>query len=214
MQIILLGAPGSGKGTQAAELAKKLGLAHVSSGDLLREEQAKGTVLGKQAKSYMDRGDLVPDELVIRMILGRIQRPDGANGYVLDGFPRTLQQAQALEEALIRAGARGIDRVVYINVPDEELMSRLGGRWICRAQQHPYHVVNAPPKVAGRCDIDGSELFQRPDDSVEAAVRRLQVYHTQTAPLIEFYKGKKLLKEVNGEQSIPKVGKDLSAALQ
>ncbi len=214
MQLILLGAPGSGKGTQAAQLAKALGVAHISSGDLLREEQAAGTELGKQTKGYMDRGDLVPDALVIKMILNRIKRPDSTGGYILDGFPRTLPQAQALEEALQEAPSSGIDKVIYINVADPELLTRLGGRWICRAQQHPYHVVNAPPKLKGQCDIDGSYLYQRPDDSMEAAERRLKVYHTQTAPLIEFYKGKRLLREVNGQQSIQKVAKDLSAALQ
>lgn len=214
MRIILLGAPGSGKGTQAAGLAKQTGGAHIASGDLFREEQAKGTELGRLAKQHMERGELVPDEVTIKMVLGRIQRPDCARGYILDGFPRTLQQAQALAQALAASGSPGIERVVYIKVSIEELLRRLGGRWICRAHQHPYHVVSHPPRVPGRCDLDGSALYQRPDDSEETARRRLQVYFEQTAPLIEHYRGKGILVEVDGERAIEEVGKVLFAVLQ
>lgn len=214
MRIILLGAPGSGKGTQAAGLSRCLEAAHIASGDLFREEQAKGTELGQLAKRYMERGELVPDEVTIKMILGRIRRPDCAGGYILDGFPRTLEQARALDWALEDAGSPGIDKVVYIKVSNEELMRRLAGRWICRAHQHPYHVASNPPRVAGECDIDGSELYQRPDDSEETARRRLQVYFNQTAPLIEYYRKKGKLVEVDGEQAIEAVGKSLQAVLQ
>lgn len=214
MHVILLGAPGSGKGTQATVVSKKLGIAHISSGDLFRDEQAKGTELGLLAKKYMEKGELVPDEVTINMILGRIQRTDCKKGYLLDGFPRTLPQAAALDEALKKERAVGIDKVVYLKVDDKELLSRLGGRWICRAAQHPYHIVNAPPKAKGKCDIDGSELYQRPDDSEETARRRLRVYFDQTAPLIEYYKKQKKLGEVNGQQDIERVSKDLTSVLQ
>jgi len=214
VRVILLGAPGSGKGTQAAALAKRLGVAHVASGDLFREEQAKGTELGLLAKRYMERGELVPNEVTIKMILGRIGGADGAKGYILDGFPRNLEQAKALEGALERAGAPAIDQVVYIEVSEAELLRRLAGRWVCRAQQHPYHMASAPPKVRGRCDIDGSELYQRPDDTEETARRRLQVYFQQTAPLIDYYRKKRQLVQVNGEAAIEAVGKVLTAVLQ
>ncbi len=214
MHVILLGAPGSGKGTQATALGRRLGVAHVSSGDLFREEQANGTELGVLAKGYMERGELVPDEVTIDMILGRIKREDAAKGYILDGFPRNLAQGRALDEALAGVGETGIDNVVYIKVSESELMMRLGGRWLCRAQQHPYHAVSAPPKVDGICDIDGSELYQRSDDSEETARRRLQVFTEQTAPLVDYYRGKGLLTEVDGERSIEDVGKELSTVLQ
>ena len=214
MRIVLLGAPGSGKGTQAVTIAGILGTAHISSGDLFREEQEQGTALGKLAKGYMDRGELVPNEVTIKMILGRSQRPDCAKGFILDGFPRNLKQAAALGKALDEAKEPGIDAVVYMKVANDELLRRLGGRWMCQARQHPYHVQSNPPKVAGKCDIDGSDLYQRLDDSEETARRRLQVYFQQTAPLIEFYKGKGLLKEIDGELSIEQVGKDVLSVLQ
>ena len=164
---------------------------HISSGDLFREEQEQGTALGKLAKGYMDRGELVPNEVTIKMILGRIQRPDCAKGFILDGFPRNLKQAAALGKALDEAKEPGIDAVVYMKVANDELLRRLGGRWMCQARQHPYHVQSNPPKVAGKCDIDGSDLYQRLDDSEETARRRLQVYFQQTAPLIEFLQRKR-----------------------
>lgn len=214
MHVILLGAPGSGKGTQATALGRRLGVAHVSSGDLFREEQANGTELGILTKGYMERGELVPDEIVINMILERIKREDAARGYILDGFPRNLAQGRALDEALAGVGETGIDNVFFIKVAETELMMRLGGRWLCRAQQHSYHVVSAPPKVEGVCDIDGSELYQRSDDSAETARRRLQVFTEQTAPLVDYYQGKGLLTAVDGERSIEDVGKELSTVLQ
>ena len=161
----------------------------------------------------MEGGELVPDEVTIDMMLGRFKREDAAKGYILDGFPRNLAQGRALDQALAGAGEAGIDRVVFMRVSEAELMKRLGGRWLCRAQQHPYHVVSAPPKVEGICDVDGSELYQRPDDSEETVRRRLEVYNEQTAPLVDYYRGRGLLVEVDGELSIKDVGKELSAVL-
>lgn len=214
MRIILLGPPGAGKGTQAANVSKALGKPHIASGDLFREEQQKGTELGLLAKRYMERGELVPNEVTIKMILGRISRPDCAMGYILDGFPRTLEQAQALDQALAKSKSPGVDKAVLIDVSDKELLRRLGGRWICRAQQHPYHMVSSPPKKAGVCDIDGSELYQRADDSEETARWRLKVYFEQTAPLIDYYQKARKLVKVNGEASIEAVGKALLGVLQ
>lgn len=214
MRVILLGPPGAGKGTQAAAMSRALKLAHIASGDLFREEQERGSELGLLAKRYMESGELVPNEVTIRMILGRIARPDCARGYILDGFPRNLEQARALEEALKKSGSPGIDRAVYINVSQGELVGRLGGRWVCRKHQHPYHAVNSPPKRPGRCDIDGSELYQRADDSEETVRRRVEVYFQQTAPLIDYYRQEGKLAEVNGEQGIEQVGKTLTAVLQ
>ena len=214
MRVILLGPPGAGKGTQAINVSKDLGLAHIASGDLFRDEQERGSDLGLLAKRYMEKGELVPNEVTIRMILDRIERPDCAKGYLLDGFPRNLEQARALDDALEKAGTPGIDRVVFIDVSMDELMKRLGGRWLCRQQQHPYHIVNAPPKVAGKCDIDGSDLYQRADDSEATARRRLEVYFEQTAPLIDYYKDAGKLADINGELGIDAVGKNLMAILQ
>ncbi len=213
MYVILLGAPGAGKGTQAVTVSKALGLAHVSSGDLFREAQAKGTELGLLAKSYMEKGQLVPDEVTVKMVLERLGEPDCANGAILDGFPRTLDQAKALDAALAARGQR-IDKVAYIKVSTDELLSRLGGRWICRKCQAPYHVKNLPPKVAGKCDVCGGELYQRADDSMETAKKRLEVYFAQTAPLIEYYQKAGNLVDIDGEQEIDVVGKALVDALQ
>ncbi|MBF8299190.1 MAG: adenylate kinase [Dehalococcoidia bacterium] len=214
MRVILLGPPGAGKGTQAATISKALGLAHIASGDLFREEQEKKSELGMLAKRYMERGELVPNEITIKMILGRISQKDAAKGFLLDGFPRNIEQAQALDSALMNGNQPGIDKVVLISVPNEELIVRLGGRWICRARQHPYHIVNSPPKRAGICDIDGSELYQRADDSEETARKRLKVYADQTEPLIGFYKKQRKLSEVDGARDIDVVGKELVSVLQ
>lgn len=211
--IILLGAPGSGKGTQADTLKKSLGLAHVASGDLFREAAQKGTELGKLAKSYMEKGQLVPDKVTVGMVLERLKEPDCAGGALLDGFPRTLEQASALEEALQRERGKGIDKVLYIEVSEPELLARLSGRWICRQCQHPYHTVNFPPKVAGVCDKCGGELYQRTDDTLETARKRLEVYFAQTTPLIDHYVRKSVLARVDGEQQVEKVGNDLLAAV-
>ncbi len=212
MRFVLLGAPGSGKGTQAGVISERLGIAHVASGDLFREAVTRGDELGRQAKSYMEKGFLVPDELTIRMILERIVAPDCAKGFILDGFPRTLEQATALDRAL---GERGetIDRVFYIKVATEELVRRLSGRFICRSCQTPYHLVSSPPKVEGRCDLCSGELYQRPDDLPETVRKRIEVYFEETAPLIDYYKEAGKLVEINGEGEIGGIGERLIAAL-
>lgn len=213
MYMILLGAPGAGKGTQATTISETLKLPHVSSGDLFRENLGKGTELGLLAKSYMDKGLLVPDDVTVRMVLDRLSQADCANGAILDGFPRTLEQAKALDEALEKQG-KSIDRVLYIQVENDELIARLSGRWICRSCQAPYHTTNMPPKVAGKCDACGGELYQRADDTVETAKKRLEVYFEQTSPLIEYYQKKGVLREINGQQDIDAVGKDLLTAVR
>lgn len=209
MRIILLGAPGSGKGTQAERLAAATGMMHLSSGDLFRQAEKEGTELGKLAKSYMEKGLLVPDEMVIKMVLERIA--GNKAGVIFDGFPRTLEQAESLDRAL---GEDGIDKAVYIEVPRDELLKRLSGRWICRQCQKPYHLVTSPPKKAGRCDSCAGELYQRPDDTLETAEKRLEVYFQQTAPLVEYYRSKGRLVEIAGEKPIETVSKDLVAKLR
>jgi len=186
LRVVLLGPPGAGKGTQATTLSQKLGLAHIASGDLFRAHQAKGTELGKLAKTYMEKGALVPNEITIKMITERISEKDGRKGFILDGFPRNLEQAKALDVALA-AKKQAIDQAVNIKVSPEELVNRLGGRWICRTCQRPYHAVNSPPKVTGKCDVDGGELYQRADDKEETVRKRLEVYHSQTQPLVDYY---------------------------
>ena len=213
LNLILLGAPGAGKGTQAVTISKKLGLVHVATGDLFRKEQESGTELGKIAKSYMEKGQLVPDEITVTMLLGRITAPDCTKGVILDGFPRTLEQAKALDKALAAQG-NGIDRVLYIKVSNKELLRRLSGRWICRNCQAPYNNVEMSPKVVGKCDRCGGELYQRADDTEETARKRLDVYFSQTMPLIEYYTKAGKLVEVNGEQGIEAVARDLIAALK
>jgi adenylate kinase len=213
LNLILLGAPGAGKGTQAVTISKKLGLVHIASGDLFRKEQESGSELGKIAKSYMEKGQLVPDEITVKMVLGRISSPDCAKGVILDGFPRTLQQASALDKALAAEG-KSISEVLYIKVSNKELLRRLSGRWICRNCQTPYNIAELPPKEAGKCDRCGGELYQRADDTEETARKRLDVYFAQTAPLIEYYTEAGKLVEINGEKSVNKVGSDLIAAIQ
>ena len=208
MRIILLGPPGAGKGTQAKAMSEAVGGIHISSGDLLRDHQDRGTELGSMARTYMQQGLLVPDNVIIGMIEDRIDSPDARSGYVLDGFPRTLEQARALDEALGKQ-AQNIDKVVNIQVSEEELLTRLGGRIICRQCQRPYHQVNSPPKKEGVCDSCGGELYQREDDTSEAVLRRIQVYGEQTAPLIQYYKERGNLVEVDGEGSIDGVREHL-----
>lgn len=208
MKVILLGAPGAGKGTQAALLAKEMGLAHIASGDLLRQALERGDELGTVAQSYMQKGLLVPDKVVIRMILERIASPDCDRGFILDGFPRTLGQARALAQAL---GAEGIDKVLYIDVSEEELVSRISERWLCRNCQAPYHMTNNPPQLPGRCDHCGGELYQRPDDTKETVRKRIEVYLAQTMPVIDYYGKSSRLVRVNGEQDIHAVTRDLLA---
>jgi len=195
---ILLGAPGAGKGTLATTISLEMGLAHIASGDLFREALSKGTELGLKAKNYMDKGELVPDQITTKMILERITRPDCDKGLLLDGFPRTLQQAKALDEALTRNG-ESVTGALYINVSAEEVVRRLGRRWICRGCQTPYHEVNMPPKVKGVCDACGGELYQRDDDKEETVRSRLDVYNKQTKPLIDYYDKIDKLDEINGE---------------
>ena len=212
MYIIFLGAPGSGKGTQAAYVAQKLNLVHFASGDLFRQAVEQGTELGMQVKSYMEKGVLVPDQITIRMVLERISAPDCEPGVVFDGFPRNLKQAKALDKALVQK-AKVIDKVVYIKVPEEELIKRLSGRWVCRDCQTPYHAVDSPPKVWGRCDKCGGELYQRPDDTVEVVKKRLEVYFAQTAPLIDYYNQAGKLLEIDGKGEVNEVGERIIAAL-
>ncbi len=204
MNVVLLGAPGAGKGTQASVLTGRLGVVHVASGDLLRHALQEQTELGLLAKSYMEKGELVPDEVTINMVLERIRKPDCAAGVLFDGFPRTLSQARALDEKMVAEGRR-VDTAVYIEVPEEELVRRLSGRWICRKCQTPYHAVSSPPKVAGRCDLCGGELYQRADDT-EATVReRLKVFLTQTLPIIDYYEKQGKLVRVNGNLPVEQV---------
>lgn len=210
--IVLLGPPGAGKGTQAEIISGKLGLAHVSSGDIFRENIKNQTELGKLAAGYMDKGDLVPDDVTIRMIRQRLTHPDCAHGALLDGYPRTPAQAQALEEKLEEFGGK-VDRVPYIQVDEAELVKRLSGRWTCQAEGHIYHEEFNPPKKPGVCDVDGSELYQREDDKRETVQRRIHVYFEQTAPLIEHYRKQGVLVEINGNQAIEAVTADLLAAL-
>jgi len=208
-----LGAPGAGKGTQADILASRLGLAHVASGDLFREALKKKTELGLLAKSYMDKGELVPDNVTISMILQRLERDDCARGVILDGFPRTLEQARALDTALAGLN-RKIDRVLYIKVSEDELVRRLSGRLICRECQANYHETAFPPAEAGKCDKCGGELYKRPDDAIETVKRRVEVYMEQTAPLINYYSQAGILTEINGKQPIEAVTNDLVNALK
>ena len=201
MRVAFLGPPGAGKGTQARELAREWGVPHVATGDMLRDAAAAGTPLGREAKGYMDKGALVPDDVIIRMIAERLRRPDAGRGFLLDGFPRTIAQAEGLEHLLKDLG-HSLERVVYFDVSEPELLRRLTGRRVCRACQTAFHLVSAPPTKAGVCDRCGGQLYQREDDS-EATVRhRLGVYARQTAPLLDWYRGRGLLVSVPGEGPI------------
>jgi adenylate kinase len=211
--IVLLGPPGVGKGTQATILAEKTGLAHVSSGDLFRENLRQQTDLGKLAKSFMDKGELVPDDVTTRMIRERLSRPDCAGGAVLDGFPRTPAQAKALEKMLAEFNGR-VELVPYITATAVVLVDRISGRWTCRAEGHIYHERFSPPARAGVCDIDGSVLYQREDDRAETVARRIQVYAEQTAPLVAHYRQQGSLVEIDGAQPLEQVTAALLAALK
>jgi adenylate kinase len=213
VNIILIGAQGSGKGTQAEMLTQALGIPHVASGDLFRKAFDEKTELGLKAKAYLDRGELVPDEITVAMVLGRLKEADCAKGVLLDGFPRTIAQAEALDRGLEEMG-RQIDLAVYLNVPREELLHRLSGRYICRANQHVYNINTRPPKVAGVCDLDGSELYQRPDDTGEAVQKRLDIFYNETIQLLNYYSGQGKLVEVNGNQSIEQVQAELLQAIR
>jgi adenylate kinase len=211
--IILLGAPGAGKGTQAEMLGERLGLAHVASGDLFRENVARQMPLGMLAKSYMDRGELVPDDVTVQMVMERIAQPDCACGVVFDGFPRTETQAKALGAAFAKEHKK-IGVVVLVNVRDEVLVERLSARWVCPTDGAVYNLLTNPPRVAGRCDKDGGPLEQRNDDKPETVRRRLGVYRTQTQPLIDYYRAAGLLREVNGEQEIEKVQQEIVRVME
>lgn len=199
MKIIMLGAPGAGKGTQAKQIADKYSIPHISTGDIFRANIKAGTELGKKASTYMDQGLLVPDELVCELVVDRIQQDDCTNGFVLDGFPRTIPQAQALTEAMNKIG-NSMDYAIDIEVPDEDIIKRMGGRRACLNCGATYHIVNIPPKVEGICDRCGSELVLRDDDKPETVKKRLDVYHTQTKPLIDYYKKEGILRSVDGTQ--------------
>lgn len=213
MFIVLLGPPGAGKGTQATFLKETLKLAHISSGDLFRENLKAQTDLGKLAQGYMDCGELVPDDVTIAMIRQRLISPDCAQGALLDGFPRTPAQADALAAMLAETGDR-VNSVPYISVPAEVLIERLSGRWTCRAAGHVYHAKYNPPKVSGVCDEDSSELYQRDDDKSETVINRIKVYMEKTSPLIEYYCKLGLLAEVDGSQSIETVEQQILSAVK
>ncbi len=213
MNIILLGPPGAGKGTQADLLQQELGLPHVASGDLFRYNLKNETELGLLAKQYMDRGDLVPDDVTIAMVRDRLEQPDCDDGVVLDGFPRTIPQAEALEE-MLKDMRRTLDGAIYIKVAEDELVRRLSGRRICRECQTPYHVDFSPPQQEGVCDECGGELYQRDDDQPETVRNRLRVYFEQTAPLIDYYREAGLLYEVDGHGDIEAVNKALLEVIQ
>lgn len=197
MKIIMLGAPGAGKGTQAKMIAEKYSIPHISTGDIFRYNIKNGTELGKEAKKYMDQGLLVPDELTVKILLDRVAKDDCKNGYVLDGFPRTIPQAEVLEEALTKLGDR-IDYAINVEVPDENIVKRMGGRRACVNCGATYHIEHVPPKKEGICDNCGSELILRDDDKPETVKNRLSVYHKQTQPLIDFYNVKGVLRTVDG----------------
>ena len=212
LYLVLLGGPGAGKGTQAQGLQKTLGIPQIATGDLFRENLSRNTELGKLAKQYMDAGELVPDEVTVAMVRERLNSSDCAEGALFDGFPRTIAQAKALDELLADMGTQ-LATVPYISVRSEVLLKRLSGRWTCKANGHVFHLQFNPPKEAGICDFDGSELYQRDDDTEETQRRRIEVYFKQTTPLLEYYRERGLLAEVNGEQSISDVQRDLLAMI-
>ena len=213
MRVILLGAPGAGKGTQAAAIGDALEVPHIATGDLFRTAVSEGAALGLEANCYMDRGALVPDNVTIAMLLDRVSQEDARGGFVLDGFPRTVNQARALADAL-KQRQEAIDRVILIDVSEDELVRRLSGRWICGGCQTPYHEVSNFPKESGVCDLDGGTLYQRDDDKPETVRTRLRVYEQQTVPLIDFYRRADALIRVDGEQEIGIVRDHLLAAVR
>ncbi len=212
MKIIMLGAPGAGKGTQAKMIAKEYGIPHISTGDIFRANIKEGTELGKEAKTYMDAGQLVPDELTVKILLDRVAKDDCKDGYVLDGFPRTIPQAEVLDEALTKLGDK-IDFAIDVDVPDENIVRRMGGRRACVTCGATYHIEHVPPKKEGICDTCGSELILRDDDKPETVSNRLKVYHDQTQPLIDFYTKKGVLKSVDGTIDMMDVFASIKAIL-
>ena len=212
MKIVMLGAPGAGKGTQAKRIAAEYGIPHISTGDIFRANIKAGTELGRKAKAFMDQGALVPDEVTIGMLMDRIHEADCEKGYVLDGFPRTIPQAESLTKALAVEGS-AIDAAVDIDVPDENIINRMGGRRACLSCGATYHIVFNAPKKEGVCDTCGNELVLRDDDKPETVKKRLSVYHEQTQPLIDYYRGQGVLKSVDGTQDMDKVFEDIKAVL-
>jgi adenylate kinase len=210
--LVLLGAPGAGKGTQAPVLSAELGLPTVATGELFRAEARAGTPLGLEARGYMERGELVPDEVTVRLLLDRLDRRDARNGAILDGFPRTRSQAESLDAALAERGG-GIDAALLIEVPDEELVRRMSGRWICEAQGHPYNVDTNPPREPGRCDIDASALIQRADDRVEVVRARLAAQLGALAEVVAHYREHGLLRSVDGMRPVDEVSRALLDAI-
>lgn len=212
MKIIMLGAPGAGKGTQAKMIADKYGVPHISTGDIFRANIKNGTELGMEAKKYMDQGLLVPDELTVRILLDRVAQDDCKNGYVLDGFPRTIPQAEVLDNELTKLGDH-IDYAINVDVPDENIVKRMSGRRACLTCGATYHIEHVPPKKEGICDVCGSELVLRDDDKPETVKNRLNVYHEQTQPLIDFYTEKGVLKTVDGTVPMEEVFAAITAIL-
>ena len=212
MNIILMGLPGAGKGTQAELITEKYPIPHISTGDMFRKAMKDETPLGAKAKSFMDKGELVPDEVTIGIVRDRLNESDASKGFLLDGFPRTVEQAEALNEIMKDMSSK-IDAVIYINVAQEELLTRLTGRRICKTCGKAYHLVFNPPKVEGVCDIDGTKLYQREDDNPETVQNRLDVNIKQTKPLLDFYDAQGVLKEVNGEGDIDDVFKEIQSIL-
>ena len=208
MKIIMLGAPGAGKGTQAKQIAEKYSIPHVSTGDIFRANIKEGTALGMEAKSYMDKGELVPDELTVKILLDRVAKDDCKNGYVLDGFPRTIPQAEVLDKAVTELNDK-IDYAINVDVPDENIIRRMSGRRACVKCGATYHIVNVPPKKEGICDACGEALIVRDDDKEETVKNRLNTYHQQTQPLIDFYNKKGILKEVDGTKDMKEVFSDI-----
>ncbi len=213
MNIVFLGPPGAGKGTQAKILIERYGIPQISTGDMLREHRAKGTELGKKAQEYMDKGQLVPDEIILGMVKERLVQADCEKGFILDGFPRTVLQAEALDKILSEMGKK-LDFALALVVPDDLLVERLTGRRTCRNCGMMYHVKYKPSKVEGKCDVCGGELYQRPDDNEETVRNRLKVYHESTAPLIEYYRNKGLLREIDGSKSIEEITQQLVGILE
>jgi adenylate kinase len=212
VRLLFLGPPGAGKGTQARDLAREWGVPQVATGDMLREQMAAGTALGREARQYYDKGELVPDDVILRMVADRFRQPDAANGFLLDGFPRTIAQADGLAKMLEQLGQK-LDAVIYFDVSQPELVRRLTGRRLCRDCQAPYHLVSAPPRRDGVCDKCGGPLYQRADDSEATVLNRLQVYERQTAPLLDYYRQRGLLRSVQGEGAVETIRQALREAV-
>jgi len=213
MYIIVLGAPGAGKGTQADILSQEMNFPHIASGDLFRQALEEKTEVGLLAKSYMDKGKLVPDDVAIKMILERINQPDCTSGCILDGFPRTLHQAEILDKAFGEQG-KAIDKALYIEVPNKKLVKRISGRRLCRVCQTPYHIISSPPKSPGKCDKCGGELYQRSDDKEKTVKERLSIFFAQTVPILDYYKKQNKLIKIKGDFGIQEVARAIISALK